>query len=93
MSINENSDSNIIKSNLLEVSDKIKELKFKRKIFGGVDILDVWRKLSQIDKGYQEAMRCQKNYYEEDLKIKEKRIQELEIELENLKKNRKVEGS
>lgn len=93
MSINENSDSNIIKSNLLEVSDKIKELKFKRKIFGGVDILDVWRKLSQIDKGYQEAMRCQKNYYEEDLKIKEKRIQELEIELENLNKNLKVEGS
>ena len=86
-------ESEEIKNKLLEISEDIKGLKFKTRLVGGVDTLDVWRKLSQIDKGYQEAMRCQKNYYEEDLKIKEKRIQELEIELENLKKNRKVEGS
>lgn len=75
-----------VKDSLLEVSEKIKGLKFRKKLFGGVDILDVWRKLSQIDKGYQDAMKVQKEFYEDKLEEKEKKILELEREIEVLKK-------
>lgn len=74
-----------VKDGLLEVSEKIKGLKFRKKLFGGVDILDVWRKLSQIDKGYQDVMKVQKEFYEDKLEEKEKKILELEREIEVFK--------
>lgn len=75
-----------VKNSLLEVSEKIKGLKFRKKLFGGVDILDVWRKLSQIDKGYQDVLKVQKEFYEDKLEEKEKKILELEREIEVFKK-------
>ena len=82
-----------VKDSLLEVSEKIKGLKFRKKLFGGVDILDVWRKLSQIDKGYQDVMKVQKEFYEDKLEEKEKKILELEREIEVLKKGMEAEVS
>lgn len=71
-------ESKEVKEKLLDISDMIKGLKFKRKVVGGVDILDVWRKLSQVDKGYQVAMLVQKQYYED-------KLHNLENELERLR--------
>lgn len=66
---------------LLEISEKIKNLKFKKRLFGGVDLLDVWRKLSQIDKSYQDFMMAQKEYYEKKLLEAEKTNIELATRL------------
>ena len=73
-----------VKNSLMDVSNKIKELTFKKRILGGVDLLDVWRKLSQIDKGYQEALKVQRSYFENQLLEKEKKVKELEEKLEKM---------
>ena len=74
------------KQSLLDIADHLKELKFKKKLFGGVDQLDVWNKLYQIDKEYQAAIKIQREYYE-------RKIRELEASINKLGDNTESEDS
>lgn len=74
------------KQSLLDIADHLKELKFKKKLFGGVDQLDVWNKLYQIDKEYQAAIKIQREYYE-------RKIRELEESINKLGDNTESEDS
>lgn len=40
-----------------EVADHIKKMKFRRKLFGGVDEEDVWKKIRDLDLDYQNLYR------------------------------------
>lgn len=53
-------------------------LRFKKKIFGGVDEKDVWRQLDMIQKEYRSAYEMQQERYEA-------RLQERDEELNSLK--------
>ena len=85
-----------IKNKLLEISEDIKGLKFKTRLVGGVDTLDVWRKLSQIDKKYQEMLEIQKEFYENKLLELENEVLDLKSKInnvkDNVKDNEKAEG-
>ena len=74
------------KQSLLDIAGHLKELKFKKKLFGGVDQLDVWNKLYQIDKEYQSAIKIQREYYE-------RKIRELEESINKLGDNTESEDS
>ena len=47
-----------------EIVKWLKKMKFRKKIFGGVDEADVWKKIEQLDEKYQAALHDQKLYYE-----------------------------
>ena len=89
-------ESEEIKNKLLEISKDIKGLKFKTRLVGGVDTLDVWRKLSQIDKKYQEMLEIQKEFYENKLLELENEVLDLKSKIknvkDNVKDNEKAEG-
>lgn len=74
------------KQSLLDIADHLKKLKFKKKLFGGVDQLDVWNKIYQIDKEYQAAMEIQREYYE-------RKISELEASIKKLGDSTESEDS
>ena len=40
--------------NIDEISKFLKEVKFKKKIFGGVDEYDVWNKIEKLNNEYKE---------------------------------------
>ena len=45
----------MIKGNLENVSNYLKNLRFKKKIINGIDEEDVWRKLDLLEKEYEKA--------------------------------------
>lgn len=59
-------------NSLNEIADKINKMKFKKKLFGGVDEADVWRKIRELDADYQNIFKLQYNYY----KIRLKKLEE-----------------
>ena len=52
------------------------KLHFKKKLFGGVDEIDVVKKMQDLNSKYQLLMHSQKDFYE-------KRIEELEMSQKN----------
>lgn len=53
-----------------DISKVLKEIKFKKKFFGGVDELDVWNKIESINLEYKELfeiMQTKINILEEKL--------------------------
>lgn len=56
-----------------DISKFIKEMKFKKKLFGGVDELDVWNKIESLNSEYKELYQIQQtkiDYLEEKLNEK-----------------------
>lgn len=56
-----------------DISKFIKEMKFKKKLFGGVDELDVWNKIESLNSEYKELYEIQQtkiNILEEKLNEK-----------------------
>ncbi len=56
-----------------DISRFIKEIKFKKKLFGGVDELDVWNKIDSLNSEYKELYEIQQtkiNILEEKLNEK-----------------------
>ena len=39
--------------NMKDISNLLKNLKFRKKMFGGIDEKDVWRKLDELQEEYQ----------------------------------------
>ena len=56
-----------------DISKFIKEMKFKKKLFGGVDELEVWNKIESLNSEYKELYQIQQtkiDYLEEKLNEK-----------------------
>lgn len=47
-----------------EIADYLKNIKFRKKLFGGADEYDVWRKIKKLDEMYQKEIEKQKLQYE-----------------------------
>lgn len=46
-----------LSSGMKEISDLFKDLHFQKKILGGVDEMDVWRQLREVQKEYETLLR------------------------------------
>ncbi len=55
-------------TNMDEITKHIKEMKFKKKLFGGVDEKDVWAKIRQLDADYQNLFKLQQQLYRMEIK-------------------------
>ena len=42
-----------------EIAQYLEKLSFRKKLLGGVDSIDVWKKLKKLDEMYAQAMRDQ----------------------------------
>lgn len=56
---------------LEDVAQFIKELRFKKKLFGGVDEEDVWKKIEQLNKEYEAVFLAQELKHEQELSVRE----------------------
>lgn len=45
--------------NINDISEFLKKVKFKKKIFGGIDELDVWNKIEKLNLEYKELYEIQ----------------------------------
>lgn len=70
-------------TNMEEIAQKLKKLKFRKKTFGGVDERDVWKKLSSLQEDYRNAFLVQ---HEKDMALVEDRDKKINILKEELKK-------
>lgn len=50
------------------VTEYLEKLRFRRQIFGGVSEADVWRRLDEINRMYEEALRAERIRYDVLLK-------------------------
>ena len=55
-------------TNLAEISEHIKKMKFKRRFFGGVDEEDVWKKIRELDQDYRNLFKIQTQLYKMQIK-------------------------
>lgn len=56
-----------------KIRSLLKDMKFKKKLIGGVDELDVWKKIDLLQEEYERQFKIQEEKYEaiiEDLKLK-----------------------
>lgn len=60
-----------------EIAKKLKKLKFKRNIIGGVNERDVWKKLDELQNDYRHAFEMQENKYQAIIDAKDEMIEEL----------------
>ncbi|WP_033163859.1 hypothetical protein [Sharpea azabuensis] len=60
-----------------EIAKKLKKLKFKRNIIGGVNERDVWKKLDELQIDYRHAFEMQENKYQAIIDAKDEMIEEL----------------
>lgn len=42
-----------------QIADWLKKVKFKKKLVGGVNEIDVWKKIEELDSMYEEALKAQ----------------------------------
>lgn len=66
-----------------EIAALLKELRFRKKIFGGADERDVWKKLQLLQKEYRAAFEVQELRYRVLLEEREAQIAQLEKQLED----------
>ena len=64
--------------NMEDIAEVFKTLKFKKKLIGGVDEMDVWKKLDKLQKEYRSAYEMQQERYEA-------RLQERDAEIASLR--------
>lgn len=51
-----------------DVAKHIEKMRFRRKLFGGVDEADVWQKIEQLHREYEAVFIAQQVRYEEMLR-------------------------
>lgn len=68
-----------------EIAVYIKQMRFRRKLFGGVDESDVWRQLSELHKEYQTAFDAQREVSRVLLQEKDREIARLKRRISELK--------
>ena len=47
-----------------KIADFLKQMKFRRKIFGGADEKDVWQKIEQLNELYKQALIAERARYD-----------------------------
>ncbi len=60
-------------TNIKDVSDHIKKMKFRRKVFGGVDERDVWRQIKLLDDDYRNLYRILCEEYQKNIELMKQR--------------------
>ena len=60
-----------------DIADALSAMKFRKKIFGGVDEADVWKKLEQLQQTYQLVYDEQAAYYQALLDEREEALARL----------------
>lgn len=68
--------------NMDEIAALLKELRFRKKIFGGVDERDVWKKLQLLQKEYRTAFEAQEERSKALLEDREEEIAHLKNQLD-----------
>lgn len=63
--------------NMEKIAELFKSLRFKKRIFGGVDEKDVWKKLDMVQREYRTAYEIQKERYEARLQERDEKIASL----------------
>ena len=66
--------------NMEEIAGWLKELKFRKKIIGGVDEANVWNKLDELQAQYQSAFDAQAERYQALLDERDAEIRRLKGE-------------
>ena len=51
-------------SEFLEIAPWLKKVKFRHKIFGGVDERDVWKKIGELNERYTKALIAERARYD-----------------------------
>lgn len=69
----------MIKGDLENISNYLKDLKFKKKLINGIDEEDVWHKLDLLEKEYEKA-------YQSLLDKSNALLEEKDVTIERLKK-------
>ena len=64
--------------NMEDVALFMKQLRFKKKLFGGVQEMDVWRKLEQLHQQYECVFTVQQALFEQQLAEKDALIARLQ---------------
>ena len=75
-----------------EIAALLKELRFRKKIFGGVDERDVWKKLQLLQKEYRAAFEAQEERNQVLLEDREKEIARLKEQLRDSDITKQVLG-
>lgn len=68
-------------TNMEEIALYIKQMRFKKKMFGGVQEMDVWRKVEQLHQQYESVFAVQQALYQQQLAQKDAQIARLEAQL------------
>lgn len=63
--------------NMDDIAQMFQTLRFKKKLFGGVSEIDVWKKLDEIQEEYRSAYEIQQGIYEARLQERDEEIQSL----------------
>lgn len=53
-----------MENQMQSICDKLKAMKFRKRLFGGVDEADVWRQLESLQQEYQAVYDAQAAYYQ-----------------------------
>jgi len=70
-----------------DIAKILKKLKFNKKFIGGVDELDVWKKLEALHREYQSVLDIQEEISRLKLEEKDAEITYLKQRIEALEKN------
>ncbi len=60
-----------------EIAEKLKKLKFKKNMIGGVNERDVWKKLEELQADYRHVFEMQERKYQAIIDSKDEMIDEL----------------
>lgn len=60
----DHSESIILNREQLKIINWLKEVKFKKQLFGGIDEQDVWKKINQINEMYEAALNAERIRYD-----------------------------
>lgn len=64
-----------------DIASMMKEMRFRKKIFGGVDEADVWRQLEKLQSEYRSAFEAQKEQSRALIREREAIISQLKRQL------------
>lgn len=67
--------------NMEDLAEVFKTLRFRKKLFGGVDEMDVWKKLDKLQKEYRSVYEIQEEIYKARLQEREEEIASLKEKL------------
>ena len=60
-----------------DIAEALSAMKFRKKIFGGVEEADVWRQLETLQRTYQEVYDQQAAYYQALLDQRDRELKQL----------------